>query len=273
LFEHLARLDGVVAKPYDLEYHEAWHIDLPSIEAARTPRTRAILAVHPNNPTGSFVKPRELEGIAEVCRSHAIALVGDEVFADYELAAGAAARAGRLLGQPGTLVFSLGGLSKTVGLPQVKLGWIAVGGPDAAVEHALARLEFACDTYLSVSTPVQTAAAEMLERGAAVRRQIQARVSTNYGALKTTAAQVPACEVLHAEGGWYAVIRVPSYVSEEELVLDLLVNHGVLTHPGYFFDFPRESFLVVSLLPPEAVFREGVGRVIRHFDCSERITP
>jgi aspartate/methionine/tyrosine aminotransferase len=273
LFEHLTRLDAVVAKPYDLEYHGGWRVDVASIDAARTPRTRALLAVHPNNPTGSFVKPLELDRICEICRPAAMALIGDEVFADYELAPGGAACAARLLERPDVLVFSLGGLSKTVGLPQVKLGWIAVGGPPGAVQQALKRLELACDTYLSVSTPVQGAAAELLERGTAVRRAIQARVRSNYSRLTAAATEAPACRVLHAEAGWYAVVQVPSFGTEEELVVDLLVNHGVLTHPGYFFDFPRESFLILSLLAPEATFREGAARVFRHFDCSERISP
>jgi DNA-binding transcriptional MocR family regulator len=152
-----------------------------------------------------------------------------------------------------------------VGLPQVKLGWIAVSGPDRLVAAALERLELVCDTYLAVSTPVQLAAAELLARGAAVRAQIASRVVANYRALQAAAARVPACRVLRSGGGWYAVLQVPSLESEEDLVLRLLAD-GVLAHPGYFFDFPRESFLVVSLLPPEAAFADGVSRVLRHFD-------
>jgi hypothetical protein len=165
-------------------------------------------------------------------------------------------------------VFSLGGLSKSAGLPQLKLGWIVVAGPEAAVRRALARLELASDTYLSVATPVQAAAAQLLEAGTAIRRQIQSRVAANYDFLTTRAAASPACRVLAAEGGWYAVLQVPSLGSEEDLVVELLTEDGVLIHPGYFFDFPRESFLIVSLLAPESAFRDGVARVLRHFDCT-----
>jgi len=161
------------------------------------------------------------------------------------------------------LVFSLGGLSKSVGLPQVKLGWIAAGGADDEIGAALERLELICDTYLSVSTPVQAAAAELLSRGAVVRKQIQARIAANYRTLAEQIASVPSCTLLVADGGWYAVLQVPSIGSEEDLVVDL-VGDGVIVHPGYFFDFPRESFLVVSLLPVEREFADGVNRVLGH---------
>jgi len=190
------------------------------------------------------------------------------VFADYEIEPGAAARAGRPVTRADVVSFSLGGLSKTIGLPQTKLGWIAAAGPDALVWDALGRLELVCDTYLSVSTPVQTAAAELLERGAAIRAQIAARVRANHQHLAAQIASVSSCGLLRAEGGWYAVVQVPTLESEDDLVLALLNDRGVLAHPGYFFDFPRESFLVVSLLPPEHLFRDGVGRILRHFDCS-----
>jgi hypothetical protein len=153
-------------------------------------------------------------------------------------------------------------LSKSVGLPQVKLGWVAAGGPDRLVGDALARLEFAADAYLSASTPVQVAAPALLERGAVVRAQIQERLRRNYRALRGLASSRPSLTVLAAEGGWSAIVRVPALASEEEIVLDLLTETGVLVHPGYFFDFPREAYLVVSLLVPEPRFADGVGRVI-----------
>jgi alanine-synthesizing transaminase len=266
LFEHLTRLDEVTATPYDLEYHDGWTIDLESVERAVTPRTRALLIVNPNNPTGSFVKPAELDRLKSICANRGVALIADEVFSDYELQSGAKAIAGRVLDGSDTLVFSLGGLSKSAGLPQVKLGWMAVGGPDELVDRALERLELVCDTYLSVSTPVQAAAPELIERAAPVRAQIQARIAANYRHLVEQTATVPACSVLHAEGGWYAVMQVPSLGSEEDLVVTLVDRGGVLAHPGYFFDFPRESYLVVSLLPHEDVFTEGVGRVLQHVE-------
>jgi aspartate/methionine/tyrosine aminotransferase len=164
----------------------------------------------------------------------------------------------------------LAGLSKSIGLPQVKLAWIGVGGPERVVEEALVKLEFASDAYLSASTPVQGAAAELLDRGTGVRAQIHARVRSNYRALRRMASTRPALDVLAAEGGWSAVVRVPMFSTEEELVLDLLAGPHVLVHPGYFFDFPREAYLVVSLLISEPRFIEGVGRVIDHLDRLER---
>jgi aspartate/methionine/tyrosine aminotransferase len=266
LFEHLTQLDAVSAVPYDLEYHEGWTIDLAGVEAAITARTRVLLIVSPNNPTGSFVKRDEIERLTTICASHGVAIVADEVFNDYGLEPGAAAAAGDVLGDGDALAFSLGGLSKSAGLPQVKLGWIAAGGPDALVAPALQRLELVCDTYLSVSTPVQLAAPELIERGVAVRAQIQARTIANYRLLQQRTATVPACGVLRAEGGWYAVLQVPSIGSEEDLAVALVERCGVLAHPGYFFDFPRESYLIVSLLPPEAAFADGVGRILEHVD-------
>jgi aspartate/methionine/tyrosine aminotransferase len=273
LFDHLTRLDEVTATPYDLEYHDGWSIDAASVERAVTPRTRALLIVNPNNPTGSFVKRDELARLQAICAAHDIVLIADEVFSDYELQPGARAAAGPVINaidgiddSGGTLVFSLGGLSKSAGLPQLKLGWMAVAGPDALVGRALERLELICDTYLSVSTPVQAAAAELIERAAPVRAQIQARILANYQFLVEQTAAVPACRVLRAEGGWYGVMQVPSLGSEEDLVVALVERAGVLAHPGYFFDFARESFLVVSLLPPEHAFADGVGRVLRYVE-------
>jgi len=262
LFEHLARLDGLSVRPYDLDYHGVWSIDMTSVEGALTPRTRALLVVNPNNPTGSFVKRHELTQLVHMCAERRIALIADEVFADYDFEPDAASDRGRVMDRDETLVFSLGGLSKSVGLPQVKLGWIAVAGPAGVVDAALERLEIVCDTYLSVSTPVQAGAAELLERGRPIRAQIQARAAANYRRLVERNAAAPACRVLRSEGGWYAVLQVPTFRSEEELVLDLLVSDGVLAHPGYFFDFPRESYLVVSLIVPDAEFSEGVERLL-----------
>jgi alanine-synthesizing transaminase len=262
LFEHLTRLEGLSVRPYELEYHGVWSIDMTSVEHALTPRTRALLVVNPNNPTGSFVKRDEVARLVQLCAERRMALIADEVFADYELEPDAASNAAQMMDREEALVFSLGGLSKSVGLPQVKLGWIAVAGPAALVDGALERLELVCDTYLSVSTPVQAAAAELLERGSLVRSQIRARVAANYRCLVERNAAAPACRVLRSEGGWYAVVQVPTLRPEEELVLDLLVSDGVLAHPGYFFDFPRESFLVVSLIVPEAEFSEGVERLL-----------
>jgi alanine-synthesizing transaminase len=265
LFDHLTRLDLVATRYYDLDIHGAWSIDFDSLERAITPRTRAVLLVSPNNPTGSFATGDELDRLAAICAPRGIAIIADEVFADYELEPGASGRSGRASSRRDALSFALGGLSKSVGLPQVKLGWIAVGGPEPLAAAALERLELVCDTYLAVSTPVQLAAAALLERGATVRAQIAARVAANYRALHAAVGAASLCRVLRSEGGWYGVLQVPSLEPEEAQVLRLL-EHGVLAHPGYFFDFPRESFLIVSLLPPEALFADGVSRVLTHFD-------
>jgi alanine-synthesizing transaminase len=270
LFDYLTRMDLVVSKPYALEYHGRWTIDFDSLERAITSRTRAVLVVSPNNPTGSLLAPLELDRLAAICADREMAIVADEVFVDYELEAGAVARAGRPLVAREALAFSLGGFSKSVGLPQLKLGWIVASGPPALVGEALQRLEVICDTYLSVATPVQVAAADILRRGAAVRDEISRRVRTNYARLEQNVKHEPTCSRLTAEAGWYAVLQVPSYQPEEELVLGLLSREGVLIHPGYFFDFPRESFLIVSLLTPEESFKEGVDRVLEHFTRASR---
>ena len=222
LFEHLTRLDLVTAIPYDLEYHGAWSIDLPSVERAISARTRALLLVSPNNPTGSFVTQPELDRIAALCRARDIAIIADEVFADYELEPGARAAAGRAATRGDVLTFSLGGLSKSAGLPQVKLGWIAVSGPDALAAAALERLELVCDTYLSVSTPVQVAAACLLEAARASARRLRRARRANYRYLQQAVAAAGACRVLRSDAGWSAVLQVPTLESEEDLVLRLL---------------------------------------------------
>ena len=259
LFDHLAGLDGVEPRQYRLEYHGRWTLDETNVDEAWTARARAVLAVSPNNPTGSALAGPELVWLSERCAERDAALIVDEVFADYlfdETVPSAVSR------RTPALTFRLGGLSKSAGLPQVKLGWIAVDGPAPLVDAALDRLDLISDTYLSVSTPVQVAAPDLIARGGEVRGQILSRVRGNYDALRTIAEGDPAVEVLHADGGWSAVVRVPSTRPEEELAIDLLEHAGVLVHPGFFFDFPHEAFLVVSLLPEPETFAEGVRRVL-----------
>lgn len=258
LFDHLTRLDGVRSIPYRLEYHGRWEIDFETLDAGWTDTTRAVLAVSPNNPTGSVLSEGEFIGVAERCASRGTALVIDEVFVDYPLSPRPMSSAPR----PPCLTCRLGGLSKSAGLPQVKLGWILIDGPDALVCEALERLELICDTYLSVSTPVQLAAPALIAAGATVRAAILARIRANDGALRALAAGYPSLHVLPSEAGWSAVLRVPTTRSEEDLVMELLERDGVLVHPGFFFDFAHESFLVVSLLPEAAVFLDGVRRVL-----------
>lgn len=259
LFDHLTRLDGVESVPYRLEYHGRWTIEWPSVDAAWGAAVKAVLAVSPNNPTGSVLTGPELAELDRRCADRKAALILDEVFADYRLDGGVPA-AGQ--GVPAGLLFRLGGLSKSAGLPQVKLGWIGVEGPDPLVRDALERLELVCDTYLSVSTPVQVAAPALIAAGADVRRRISERIAANHAALRDVCARQPSVQVLHTDGGWSAVVRVPATRSEEEMVIDLLEARDVLVHPGFFFDFSHEAFLVVSLLPDPERFREGVERMV-----------
>jgi alanine-synthesizing transaminase len=198
--------------------------------------------------------------VSALCAERGWALIGDEVFADYPL--DEAPQATHVLAQGDALTFSLGGLSKSCGLPQIKLGWIGVGGPAAAVDEALHGYEMVADTYLSVSTPVQVAAGALLERGAGIRRQILARVRQNLATLRAVAASFPAVSVLPVEGGWSAVVQVPSVRSEEQLALELLEKDDVVVHPGYFFDFSREAFIVVSLLIEPAAFESAARRML-----------
>lgn len=260
LFEHLTQLEAVTAVPYSLEYHGAWRIDLDSVRAAAGDRVRAILIVSPNNPTGSFLHRDDLAALAELAAARNLPLIGDEVFSDYRL--DPAPESAHVLAAGDVLAFSLGGLSKSAGLPQLKLGWIGFGGPTAKVDEAMAAFEIVADTYLSVATPVQAAAAELIERGAAIRAQILARVKRNLESLRRLAGSFPAVAVLPVEGGWSAVIQVPAVSSEESLILDLLDKIDVLVHPGYFFDFPREAFIVVSLLVEPSLFDKAIARVL-----------
>jgi aspartate/methionine/tyrosine aminotransferase len=260
LFEHLTALEGIHAAPYELEYHGRWSIDIPSLMAAPK-RTRAVLAVSPNNPTGSYVSAEELAALTRLCQERQCALVVDEVFADYPLDAREPLT--DIASRAEVPAFSLAGLSKTAGLPQLKLAWIVVGGPTAARDEALAALELVADSFLSVATPVQVAAAHLLRVGAPVRDAIRRRVRENLDALRAAAGAYPACEVLHTEGGWSVIVRVPAMRREEALVVDLVERERILVHPGYFFDFPREAYLVVSLLPPPPVFADATARLLR----------
>lgn len=257
LFELLSRLDDVTAVPYRLQEHAHWSIDRASVERALTSKTRAILVVSPNNPTGSMISADDARWLSELCASRGVAVVADEVFVDYQFGPFSAPPA-----FPACLNFRLGGLSKSAGLPQVKLGWIAVDGPDALVSEALERLELICDTYLSVSTPVQVAAASLIEGGAAVRAAILDRITKNLATLRTLVAASHDVTLLEPEAGWSVVLKVPATESEEQMVLRLLTERGVLVHPGYFFDFAHEAFLVLSLLPEESVFADGISRVL-----------
>ncbi len=271
LFEHLTALDGVRGRAYKLEYHRRWSVDFGDLDRVWSDGVRAVLAVSPNNPTGSLLTADEQRALEARCAARGAALIIDEVFAGFSLRLEpdpTDVRSGPLQPDPiPTLRFRLGGLSKSVGLPQLKLGWIAIDGPDDLVNEAVARLEIICDAYLSVSTPVQLAAADLLTAGAAIRDQIRERITDNYRVLRAEARSYPAVEVLDAEAGWSAVVRVPSTCSEEDLVINLIEHDDVVVHPGFFFDFPHESFVVFSLLPQPAAFREGLRRVLERVDA------
>lgn len=261
LFEHLTRLESVTAIPYALEYHGSWRIDVDSLIRAATDRVRAILIVSPNNPTGSFLHRDDFAELSAAAAGRGWAVIGDEVFADYPLDPSPAAT--HVLAGADVLTVSLGGLSKSAGLPQLKLGWMGFGGPAGKVDEALQAYEVIADTYLSVSTPVQAAAAELIEHGLAIRAQIHARVRRNLDALRALASAYPSIDLLRVEGGWSAVLQVPQLRSEEALVLDLIEHDHVLVHPGYFFDFAREAFIVISLLIEPATFDRAIASVLK----------
>ena len=259
LFELLTGLEGVEARPYALEYHGVWSIDRPSLEQAIAAGARAVLVVSPNNPTGSMLRADDREWLVATCARHELAIISDEVFADYPLSPRRDATS--LAGESRALTFVLGGLSKSAGLPQVKLGWMLVSGPPPLTADAIARLELVADTYLSVSTPVQVAAARLIAAGREIRGGIQSRLRENLDALRRAVRAHPAIALREPEGGWSAVLEVPATAGDEALVLRILDAH-VLVHPGYFFDFARGAFLVVSLLPAPDVFREAVDRLL-----------
>ena len=261
LFDFLAALESVRVVEYPLVYHGGWAVDFDALARKITPRTRAIVVVNPNNPTGSYLKKSELVQLTGLCRDHDLTVLSDEVFSDYALTDDPR-RVGSLVNVDDVLTFSLSGLSKLVGLPQLKLGWIVVSGPSQAREQAFERLELIADTYLSVGTPVQWAAARLLDLRPAIQGQILERVRDNLAFLRSQIGSGSPWRLLEPEGGWYAVIQAPRIHTEEDWVLTLLDEDDVLVQPGFFFDFESEAFLVASLLTPARVFEEGVRRIL-----------
>ena len=259
LFQFLADLNDIRLARYPLFYDHGWHIDLEALQKKIHPTTRAILVVHPNNPTGSYVKAEEAAGLIQLCAAREIALIADEVFLDYSHAGSAAPS---FAANHQALTFTLGGISKLCGLPQMKLAWLVTGGPPALAEAALARLEIIADTYLSLNTPVQLAAPALISQNEVMRGQLLRRIQENLRELDRQLAQQSLCRRLEVEAGWYAIVRVPATRSDEELAIALLRNCGVLVHPGHFYDFPSDGFLVVSLIAPAAGFAEGMQRIL-----------
>jgi aspartate/methionine/tyrosine aminotransferase len=255
LFEHLAGLENVSVAPYALAYDGAWHIDFDSVSRALSPRARAIVVVSPNNPTGSFLKKDELARLA----SFGLPLISDEVFSDYAL--GPDARRSRsVLETSDVLVFALGGLSKLAALPQLKLAWLCAAGPSGALGDALARLELVADTFLSPNTPVQWALPEILAARGPVTAALNARIERNFARLTAAFDGSPA-HPLFLEGGWYATLRLPALREEADWAKSLLEQDGVLTQPGFFYDFLEGHQLVLSLITEESAFALGVARI------------
>jgi aspartate/methionine/tyrosine aminotransferase len=290
LFEFLADLQDVRLVPYPLIYDHGWQLDFPSLEKAVTEHTRGVVVVHPNNPTGSFVKAGEVGMLNGFCREHGLAVIADEVFLDYRLEDpeheprsnprslhapldrrspiqwlgrdDSRTEYGSFTGNEGVLTFTLSGLSKIAALPQMKVAWVVTSGPREEVEEAMGRLEVIADTYLSMNAPVQWALPALLDQRRDVQRQLMERVRGNLAELDRQLAGQRACTRLSVEGGWYAVLRVPVTRSDEELAIELVRGKAVVVHPGHFYDFPGDGYLVLSLITAEGEFREGMGRVL-----------
>ena len=263
LFEFLADLADIRLAAYPLLYDHGWQLDFASLRAALTRRSRAVLVVHPNNPTGSFVKGNEAAELGQICAERELAIVADEVFLDYT---SGPEPAQTFAMHDAALTFTLSGLSKISLLPQMKLAWTVVSGPHALVHPAVERLEIIADTYLSPSTPIQLALPKFLALRHGLQEQLKRRISGNLAALDDALRASKQLTRLEREGGWYAVLRVPVTGTDEDLAVKLIERCSVLVHPGHFFNFPRDGFLVLSLITPEPEFREGVQRLRKLFE-------
>ncbi|HEY2496593.1 MAG TPA: pyridoxal phosphate-dependent aminotransferase [Candidatus Angelobacter sp.] len=257
LFDFLADVNDVKLIRYPLFYDHGWHIDMHALKQSVTSRTCGVIIVHPNNPTGHFTRPEEATQLNQICLARQMAIIADEVFLDFALAAGQKS----FTGNTGALTFTMSGISKIAGLPQMKFSWLAASGPEAEKREALARLEMIADTYLSMNAPIQLASPVLLQQAAPFQQQIMARVRTNLAELDSQLKGNSHVSRLKVEGGWYAMLRVPATRSDEELAIELLQTQDVYLHPGHFYDFPSDGYLVVSLIAPEEAFKEGVCRV------------
>ena len=259
LFEFLADLQDVRLVPYPLIYDHGWQMDFPSLEKVVTKRTRGVVVVHPNNPTGSYVHAHEQESLNSFCREHKVAIIADEVFLDYAHN-GSPERS--FAADQDVLTFTLSGVSKISALPQMKVAWIATSGPAEEVEAAQARLEVISDTYLSMNAPIQWAVPALLEQRKSIQQQLRDRVLANLAELDRQLAAQKTCQRLSMEGGWYAVLRIPVTQTDEELAVDLLRRKSVLVHPGHFYDFPNDGYLVLSLLTQQVDFAEALQQLL-----------
>jgi alanine-synthesizing transaminase len=269
LFDFLATIQDVKLRSFRLVYDHGWQIDFHALRNVIGPRTRAIMLVHPNNPTGNFIGDAEAGRLQAICGEHNLALVVDEVFLDYEIRGAKSRRKlhGSFASSNQALTFVLSGLSKIIGLPQMKVGWITASGPDALLRDAIARLEIISDTYLSLSAPLQHALPGLLRQREAAQAQFRTRIETNLAALDDQLAQQKLVSRLEIEGGWYAVLRVPAVQSDEEFAIRLLENQSVLVQPGHFYEFADEGHLIVSLLTPAGEFSEGIRRLLACVAC------
>jgi alanine-synthesizing transaminase len=267
LFEFLAEMEDVRLVPYPLFYDHGWHLDLAALQARITPRTRAIVVVHPNNPTGHFTSGNERRAIEQICEGHDLALIVDEVFLDYALGVAEhnATPCSFAHGNHPVLTYTLSGLSKIAGLPQMKAAWIAAFGPERLLQKANARLEVIADTFLSMNAPVQHALPSLLANRQNIRQQILARVEKNLAALDIRLKNAPALSRLEIQGGWYAILRVPALMSGEAMAIRLMETERVVIHPGYFYGFEGDGWIVLSLLTRSETFAEGIARVARFF--------
>jgi alanine-synthesizing transaminase len=262
LFGFLADVQDVKLVRYSLVYDHGWQIDFHGLQNAVTPRTRGVMCVNPNNPTGHFVKEEELTRLNELCAERGMALIADEVFLDFALAD---AKPASFAGNAGALTFAMSGLSKIAGLPQMKMAWVIASGPEGLKWQALERLEVIADTYLSPNAPVQLATPVFLAHRHGFQKQVMARVRKNLRELDQQLGAQKNCSRLQVEGGWYVVLRVPATKSDEELAIELLTKSDVYVHPGHLFDFAAEGYLVMSLITREEEFADGVGRILSAF--------
>jgi alanine-synthesizing transaminase len=264
LFDFLGDLQDVALIPYSLEYAHGWFIDFHSVIRALSPRTRAILLVHPNNPTGSYVQDEERQKLNALCQERGVALIVDEVFLDYRLTDSSPQT---FAGNEHCLTFTLSGLSKIAALPQMKVAWVAASGPDSIRKPALDRLEIIADTFLSLNAPTQWAFPALFEQRYSLQPQILSRVQENWAHLKATVSNNNSCELLDAAGGWYAVLKLQTTQSDEDFTIDLLRKTLTLIHPGHFYDFAGDNFIVLSLITPLADFQRGISCLLQFLNA------
>jgi alanine-synthesizing transaminase len=265
LFEFLAEVQDVRLVRYPIFYDHGWHIDFHALERAINDKTRAVVVVHPNNPTGHYTSADEHAKLNELCAKHDLAIIADEVFLDFSLAP-RIGRAATFATNDEVLTFTMSGVSKISGLPQMKAAWLITSGPEDVKLQALERLEVISDTFLSMNAPIQHALPEFLAHRHGFQRQLIERVRTNLAELDRQLAGQKSCARLDVEAGWYAIVRVPATQGDEETALDILEKHGVCIHPGHFYDFPGDGYFVVSLITPVGDFSAGIGFLLGMFE-------